>query len=57
MVYHTKKNGSVIKGLDINLLEIMLVVSKMNNGVKYIRIRQDHNISYYFLKIIEKRFG
>ena len=55
-MYQPKKTGMVIPGINLDWYQIDEIVIKVNSGVTRKRICQDYDISYYFLKIIEKMF-
>jgi hypothetical protein len=57
MPYIHTKNGPVIKGLNMDLIKIVEIAVKIKDGVTYRRICKEYNISYYYAKMIEKKFG
>jgi hypothetical protein len=57
MVYIPKKQGPVIPGINLPLVQIIEIVQKLRQGVTLRRIRYDYGISRYYVKQIEHRFG
>ena len=56
MVYIPKKQGPVIPGINLSLVQIIEIVQKLRQGVTIRRISHDYGISRYYVKQIEHRF-